>query len=138
MMEKKKALLVVAGGRVMPDVLGLYAVQPHLVLTVTSEQGWDNEKSFVEIAESLPNNEKLRCVRNVNAYDLDIATHACFDACQPYPDSEWDWTFSISSGPKITGIAAYEVAKQKNIPCLYIDTQHEKVVSLIKDIRSDA
>jgi len=117
-LAKKKALLVIAGGRVMPDILALYAVQPHLVITITSEQGWDNEKSFVEIAESLPNHEKIIPVRNVNAYDLNIAIKACIEACQPYPDSAWDWTFSISSGPKITGIAAYEVAKEKNIPCL--------------------
>lgn len=133
-MDRKKALLVVAGGRVMPDILALYAVQPHLIVTVTSEQGWDNENSFVEIAKSLPNYEKLIKVPNVNAYDLDIAKQACIEACQHFPDREWDWTFSISSGPKITGIAAYEVAKEKHIPCLYIDTQHEKVVSLIKDI----
>lgn len=31
-------------------------------------------------------------------------------------------------------IGAYEVAKQKNIPCLYVDTQHEAIVSLVKDI----
>jgi hypothetical protein len=32
------------------------------------------------------------------------------------------------------GIAAYEVAKQMSIPCIHVDTQHEKIISLIKDI----
>jgi len=134
-MGKKKALLVVAGGRAIPDVLALYVVQPHLVITITSEQGWDNENAFVEVAKSLPNYEKLVSIPNVNAYDFEIAKQACIDACEPYPPSNWDWAFSISSGPKITGIAAYEVAKEKGIPCLYIDTQREKVVSLITDVQ---
>ncbi len=86
-MDKKKALLVVAGGRAIPDVLALYVVQPHLVITITSEQGWDNENAFVEVAISLPNYEKLVSIPNVNAYDFEIAKQACIDACEPYPPS---------------------------------------------------
>ena len=137
-MEKKKALLVVAGGRQTPDVIALYCVQPHLTVIVTSEQGWKNESVFVEIAESLPNNECIDFIRGVNAYNLDVAIRACKDAIakvsKDHPENELDWTFSISSGPKIIGIAAYELAREHSIPCLYVDTREKKVVSLIKDI----
>lgn|GEM_PF-3769191 len=34
----------------------------------------------------------------------------------------------------MTGIAAYEVAKEKHLPCLYINTPNEEVVSLVKDV----
>lgn len=137
-MEKKKALLVVAGGRQTPDVIALYCVQPHFTIIVTSEQGWKNEEVFVNIAQSLPHNEYIGFKREVNAYNLDVALKACKDAVadvkQDYPDYDFDWTFSISSGPKIIGIAAYELAREHNIPCLYVDTRENKIVSLIKDI----
>jgi len=135
-MEKKKALLVVAGGRPMPDILALYAVQPHVIVILTSEQGWDGEQTFVEIAKSLPNYENLSIMPNVKAYNFDSAKDSCIQAWHSYPETEWDWVFSISSGPKITGIAAYEVAKEKGIPCLYIDTRQEEIVSLVKDFTS--
>jgi hypothetical protein len=135
MLEKKKALLVVAGGRIVPDVLALYAIQPHLVVILTSEEGWKGESTFREVVASLPNHEEIGETIHVDAYDFESAKIACIEACRPYPDTKWDWTFSMSSSPKIMGIAAYEIARQKNVPCLHIDTQHEKIVSLVEDIR---
>ncbi len=131
-MTKKKALLVVAGGRATPDVLALYCVQPHVVIALKSKQGWQGENAFTEIAQSLPNYEKLQTVPDVDAYNLEKGVQACVFACSQYP--EYEWTFSISSSPKITGIAAYEVAKQKGVPCLIIDSHHKEVISLVKDI----
>lgn len=135
MSEKKKALLVVAGGRIVPDVLALFAIQPHLVVIVTSIEGYNGESTFREVVASLPDHEKIGETIHVDAYNFEAAKIACIEACRPYPDTEWDWTFSMSSSPKIMGIAAYEVARQKNVPCLHIDTQHEKIVSLVQDIR---
>jgi len=57
-MAVKKALLVVAGGRATPDVLGLYCVQSQLVIILTSEQGWDGEDAFLEIAHSFPERDR--------------------------------------------------------------------------------
>ncbi len=136
MMEKKKALLVLAGGRAAPDVLSLFWVQPQLVRVIISEEGWLYENAFVDIARSLPNC-KVGVIHDINAYDLETCEKACIDACRPYPDTEWDWTFTIGSAPKVTGIAAYEVAKQKGIPCWHIDTQHEHLVSLVKTTEVD-
>jgi isopentenyldiphosphate isomerase len=134
-MEKKRALLVVAGGRIVPDVLALYGIQPHLVVILTSIEGWKDESTFREVVASLPDHEEIGETIHVNAYDFEAAKIACIEACRPYSDTEWDWTFSMSSSPKIMGIAAYEVARQKKVPCLHIDTQHEKIVSLVEDIR---
>src|SRR2546423_10667630 len=102
-MEKKKALLVVAGGRAVPDVLALFYVQPHLIIVLTSEEGWRDEPTFVEIANSLPNHEQLLPTLHVKSYKFEEIKQACLEACQPYPESEWEWTFSIGSCPKIMG-----------------------------------
>ncbi len=131
-MERKKALLAVTGGRGVPDVLALLCVQPHLVIILTSEEGWRDEPTFREIADALPDLERQLPTLRVKSYDFQEVRQACIDACQPYPQAEWDWVISIGSCPKIMGIAAYEVAKEMNIPCIYIDTQHETIVSPVK------
>jgi hypothetical protein len=132
-MNKKNALLVIAGGRVAPDVLSLLYLQPQLVVAITSEEGWQAKQAFCDIAQSLPGCTVERVVP-INAYNLEIGTTACRNILSSYSDTEWNWTITIGSSPKITGIAAYEVAKERKIPCWYIDTRHEKVVSLVKDV----
>jgi len=135
-MKKKKALLVFAGRRAAPDVLALFCLQPSLVVAITSEEGWLAEEAFVDIANSIPDC-RVEIVRNVSAYELEACTNACRKIFKQYPQSQWDWTFTIGSSPKVTGIAAYEFAKQKDIPCWHIDTQHEKLVSLVKNVDVD-
>lgn len=129
-MEKKKVLFVIAGGRATPDVLALFYVQPQVVVYLTSEEGWSDEEAFVHIAESMLIIEHIYPIRNVSAYNFESATQACLMACAAYPETEWDVTFTIGSGPKLSSIAAYEVAKQKKVPCLFIDTPHETIISL--------
>lgn len=135
-MEKKKALLVVVGGRIAPDVLPLFYIQPQLVIAITSKEGWRAEKAFVDAAKTIPSC-KVNVIHGVDAYKLHIGIQACLDILETYPDDEWEWTFAIGSAPKITGIAAYEVAKSRGIPCWHIDTRHEEVVSLVKEVVVD-
>jgi len=133
-MDKKKALLVVAGGRLAPDVLPLLYLQPDLVLTVTSEEGWEGEKAFLDIANALPSCQ-VEPPPGVNAYDLNVGMNACRELCKPYSDAEW--TFTITSAPKILAIAAYEVAKEMGVPCWYIDSQGDRIVSLVKKMEME-
>lgn len=135
-MDRKKALLVVAGGRGVPDVLPLLYLQPELVLSITSEEGWDGEKPFFDIATGLPGTE-VKPLRNVDAYKLDVCMEACKDLCESYPDTQWEWTFTITSAPKVLAIAAYEVAKEMGIPCWYFASQNDKFVSLVKEAPID-
>src|SRR5579883_953491 len=136
-MTKKKALLVVAGGRAVPDVLVLLWLQPQLVRIIVSEQGWHSQNAFVTIAKALPDCQ-IDILPKVDAYDLAAGMQTCRDACEPYPADEWEWTFTITSSPKVTGIAAYEVAKERGVPCLHVDSQRERIVSLVRTIQVDA
>ena len=55
-----------------------------------------------------------------------------------YPDAEW--IFNITSATTIMSIAAYEVAKNNAdtmaIQCVYVDTNHSRLISLVGDIFS--
>ncbi|MBE3560240.1 MAG: DUF1887 family protein [Ktedonobacteraceae bacterium] len=135
-MEKKKALLIVAGGRAIPNVLSLLYLRPQVVRVILSKEGWDHKQAFVDIARSIPDCQ-IDIIADIDAYDFNICLEACQNACEPYPDDEWEWTFDITSAPKITGIAAYEVAKQKGVSCWHADAQRERHVSLVKPVEID-
>ena len=135
-MEKKKAFLVVTGGRAVPNVLSLLWLQPHVVRVILSEQGWEYQQAFEDIAHSIPGCH-IDIIPNVDAYNFDICLKACRNACSPYPDREWEWTFDITSAPKVTGIAAYEVAKEKGISCWHVDAQRDRHVSLVRPTEID-
>lgn len=135
-MEKKKALLVVAGGRGLPDFLALFCVRPHLTVIITSEEGWDEGDLFKDAVRSLPYFEELLPTQHVPSYDMEMTKAACMRICQSYPQDGWEWTFSIGSCPKMMGIGAYEAAKEMNRPCIYMDAQHEKVASLVRPLDS--
>lgn len=133
-MEKKKALLLVTGGRGAPDFAAFECVQPELVVILTTHEGWKEEQHFRLMLQALQDQEQTPSTIKVAAYSFEETEKQCLKIFDDYPSTIWDWTFSIGSCPKIMGIAAYEVAKRKEIPCLYIDTLHEKIISLVKDV----
>src|SRR5882762_1020932 len=135
-MGKKKALMVVAGGRGVPDALALLYLKPELILPVTSEEGWETEKAFLGLAHRIPSCKVLP-IKYVNAYELGIGMDACRKFLEPYLTTEWDWIFTITSAPKILAFAAYEIAKELGIPCWYSASQKERVVSLVKEYEVD-
>lgn len=108
-MLKKKALLIAAGGRALPDVLALFHVQPHLVAYLTSEEGWYGKEGFLSAAKSLDVCKQFHEENNIDAYSIAKGKEACQKILDLYPFEAWDWTFAIGSAPKVMGIAAYEM-----------------------------
>ncbi len=129
-MAKEKALLLVVGGRGMPDLMALFYVQPKYVVILTSEEGWNDEKNCRDIISSMAGTQIEEPTRKVNTYNFANAKKVCEEICRSH---DWDWTISISSAPKITAFAALAVASSLQLPCLYIDTSHEKLISLSGD-----
>jgi hypothetical protein len=135
---KKKALLIVAGGRAAPDFAALECVKPELVVILTTHEGWGEEQNFRLLIPTLPDREPIPETIKVASYSFEETEKQCLKICEVYPLTMWDWTFSIGSCPKIMAIAAYEVARQLEIPCIHVDTQHEKIISLVKNINVSA
>src|SRR5260221_346841 len=102
-MEKSQALLVVAGGRAIPNVLSLLWIKPQVVRVLLSKEGWGSQQAFEDIANSLPNCQ-IEFIPEIDAYDFDLGLSACLKAIEPYPETEWEWIFDITSAPKVTGI----------------------------------
>ena len=75
-MERKRALLVLAGGRAAPDVLSLLYLQPQLVRVIISKEGWKAKQAFQDIARALPSCT-VDIIPDVDAYDLEASMKAC-------------------------------------------------------------
>lgn len=133
-MENKKALLTVAGVRSVPDVLTLFYIKPAVVHVITSKEDWNSQQAFINIAQHMGCQIDIQIV---NAYDYDACFQACRNAYESLSEDEWDWIFTISSSPRIIGIAAYEVAKEKEIACWHVDAQRDHIVSLVKPVEID-
>ncbi len=128
---RKKALLVLAGGRPSADILALLYLQPHLVVIIAPHE-WPYQKTYVDIAHTVPSCE-VKVISNVDVFDIEACIKACTKACLPYPDTEWEWIFTTSTAAKVMSLAGYELAKQKSIPCWQVDLLHERVISLVKE-----
>lgn len=89
---------------------------------------------FLDIKRTLPSCT-IRIINNIDAFDFNDCMQACAEVCFAYP--EWNWIFTISSSTKIMSLAAYEIARQRNIPIWIIDGWHEKVISLVRDSEVD-
>lgn len=133
-LRRKKALLVLTGGRALPDILTFLYLQPQLVVIIAPQEGWSFEQTFVEIVKTLPDCT-LSIIRNVDAFDIEASMQACLEVYLQFPDMEW--TITTSSSTKIMGLAGYEFAKQKGIPCVQVDVLREKVISLVQKIEVD-
>lgn len=140
----KKALLVLVGGRPLPNMLTLMAEKPEVVVGIVSQ---DEEWRIGELQKAISIYSELSGYRPavvdswvVDAFELKDVKNACMLAVQKYVDC--NWIFNITAATKIMGIAAYEVAKDlasKDYPirCWYLDTQHSRVISPIGETRDD-
>lgn len=128
---KKRALLILAGGRPSADILTMRYLQPHLIVVITPPE-WTHQKIYIDIAQTIPSSV-IRFISGVDAYDIQTCIDACNEYFVAYPATEWDWTITTSSATKVMNLAGYEVAKEKDVPCWQVDFSHERILFLVKN-----
>ena len=135
-MGKKKALLMLTGGRGITDLLVIKCLQPDIVLNITTVQGLRAAQSLKDFVYDHFNSH-MEILVPVNPYDEQEIKIRCNEALQRFPDAEWVMHFT--SSPKVIGIYAHDVARERNIPYLFLDTGGEQIVSLVNSssIESD-
>ena len=138
----KKALLILFGGRIMPNVLTILNEEPDLVIPIISI---DEEKNFERFEKGIKTlfSEKQRpfdwkknwdASFKVKAFDLEDIKEKCLQAIHEHPG--YEWIFNITSATTIMSMGAYEAAKECiaqaiSVSCWYLDTAHTSVVRLI-------
>ena len=133
-----KALLLLTGGRMLPDLLFMkYMIaywKPELVFAITTERGTKDTRKLQEFLSS-----HFKCdIKILVAIDPskedDVKTR-CSEALASQSDAEW--VIHFTGAPKTVGIFAYEVARDHNIPYCFLNTDSSQVVSLVKNIDID-
>lgn len=133
-MEKKKALLLLTGGRGVPDLLVVKHIHPDTIFNITTTQGLKDANSLKEFSRSHFYCD-IEVLSTVDPFNEEEIRERCLEALRREPDAEWIMHFT--SSPKVVGIYAHDIARALGIPLLFLDTAGEQVVSLIKDYPVD-
>jgi hypothetical protein len=125
--EKKKALLILIGGRQMPNFLTAQSLHPDVILPIASPEGLKD--SWEKIKPALNRlNLSVAEPKEVDAFDLNEIKEKCREAFADFPD--YEWVFNITCGTSVMSIGAFEIAKEKGISAWYLDTNTRRVAVL--------
>lgn len=140
-----KALLILSGGRAMPNMLTVIHEKPDLIVALVSQDEVDKLWQLRSSIDALFHNEDRKPVLNVSyivdAFSFNDVQEKCRKAVKDHPG--YDWTFNITAATKIMGFGAYEIAKEladqsQPIRCWYIDTSHANVIPLMGEKCDDS
>ncbi len=126
----KKALLLLTGGRSLPDMLVIKYMRPDIIMNITTTRGLTTATDFQKFVLTQWNCQ-MTILDPVDPYNENSIVSRCEEALALAPDA--DWIIHSTSSPKVIGIYAYDVARKHNIPYWILDTAGKQVVSLIKD-----
>ncbi len=132
---KKQALLILIGGRQIPNLLTAQYLKPDIIVPITSKDALGDNSAWSSIEPALRqicpegtiDPRKVEAFK-VDAFDLEQVRTACSDALDLYPDAEW--IFNITCATTIMSIGAYEIGRQNNASIWYLDTATRRVVTL--------
>jgi hypothetical protein len=124
-----KALLMLSGGRSLPDLLVLKYLRPDIAINITTTQGRANALYFQQFSQA-HFGLTMEVPPAINPFDEQEIKNACMTALQRFPAAEW--TMHITTSPKVVGIYAHDIAREYSIPCWFLDTDGMQVVSLVR------
>lgn len=131
---KKRALLLLIGGRQVPNVLTAQYLRPDIIVPIASReamhQGGDWDKVEPALRKICP--EGLRPPLVVDAFAAADSYMACLGSLMEHRDAEW--FVNITCGSKIMGFGVYDASLPMNLPMpvsiWYLDTATRRVVTL--------
>lgn len=129
----KTGLLILVGGRQIPNILTAQHLNADIILPIVSfealEREWLNIKPALE--EILPEiliDPIEHSYLQVDAFDLKQIEEAIERGIADYPDTSW--VFNITCATTIMSIAAYNVGNRHNASIWYLNTAKKEVVTL--------
>lgn len=130
----KRALLILIGGRQVPNVLTAQYLRPEIIVPIASHEAmqpgreWEKVKPILK--QLCPNGLREPVV--VDAYNRSATYLACLQALLEQQNAEW--VINVTCGSKIMGFGAYDAAVSMNWPMpisiWYLDTATQRVVEL--------
>ncbi len=133
--QQKRALLILTGGTVLPDILLLLHYRPQLVCVVVP-RNWPFQRTYADIVQALPSCE-IKILPPIDPYDIDACLQACLDSYLPYAYEAFEWVLTATSATKVMTLAGYEFAKQNRICSWNIDPNQEQIVMVGTQMQAD-
>lgn len=122
---KKTALLVLIGGRQVPNRLVAQYLKPDLIVPIASPEAmkdgtWSNIKPILEQL-----GDKLLLPKSINGFDVATIKDYCRKIVEE--NTDYEWFFHITCGTKVMSIGCYEIGKSVNANIWYLDTASKNV-----------
>jgi hypothetical protein len=130
----KRALLLLTGGRSLPDMLVIKYLRPDIILNLTTKQGLRQAEEFKKLLSEKLSIE-MEVLPTINPFSEQEIKDACRAALMHYPGADWIMHFTTS--PKIVGMYGYEIAHEFNIPYWFVDTEGEQILYFIRGSEVD-
>ncbi len=126
-----RALLMLTGGRGIPDLLAVKHLRPDKTFVITTEQGLASAKHLKNLVK-LRFGCELEIMPTISPFNEQNIKEACSQVLEKYPGAEW--IMNITSAPKIVSIFAMDVAREREIACWFLNTNDGEVISLAETI----
>lgn len=137
-----KALLLLVGGRPIPNVLTVIHEEPEVIIAICSiesvKREWLDLKPAIErLLPLCPIEEPSP----VDAFDIVKIQETCEDQLRNYPDA--DWIFNVTTATSLMTLGAYKAAEsyrsqqKKSIKCWYLNTANTRVIPLVDEDEID-
>src|SRR5438132_769306 len=135
----EKALLILFGGRIIPNVLTILHLKPQIIVPIVSEDELKRLDAFKKGVDDLLQKERHSCewLDSKSGESFVIKAHNHGDIkqiCEKVvkENKDYEWTFNITSGTSIMSIGAYEAAQKlkeegTSISCWYLNTARRRV-----------
>ncbi len=125
----KRVIVLVLGGRLTPNLVGILLHQPTVIEFVVSKDTPARYAEICTVLEQFANLDYRAEPHYLSAYDFLANRDTCLTIAQAHPGAEV--IFDITSAPKVMGFAAYEVARFLHQRAVIIDTANGRLIDLI-------
>lgn len=127
----KRALLILIGGRQIPNLLAAQHLRPDIIFPIASHEALREGNVWTQVKSALQQlcPEGLVEPVEIDGFDLQQARDVCSNALATYPDAEW--FFNVTCATKVMSIGVYEIAQKAGKTAWYLDTATHRVVTLV-------
>lgn len=120
-------LICLISRQAMPNVLPVLMMKPNKVYLLTTNE----EKSCGIHLENLFKSKNIEVVikGGIDAYSPQTVTNSLSEIIQSEDKSLF--SINLTGGTKVMSFAAYDFAREHNIPAFYCNTEHQQIIKLL-------
>ncbi|MBT9176803.1 MAG: hypothetical protein DDT20_01125 [Firmicutes bacterium] len=124
---KRKVMIMLVGGRQVPNALGILAYKPDVVGFIASRDTPQDLQKIKEFTKTIPNLDVLKPVE-VDAFSMSAVADACEEMITQQANAET--VLNLTTGTTIMSLGGYEAAKRQRVTSVYVATAIGKIITV--------